>query len=231
WALGHIHQRSDPPISSRPYIGYSGNTQGRHIRETGPRGCLLHTVVDGELDATEFIETDTLRWHLAEVNLAEQDDVGDLLKTVRQQVTDCHEAGEGRFSAIRVVVRGACAAHHELVHAPRREETLAEIRNLANAFDDEVWIEKIKLETQAPLNIEQLRAGSDLVAELLRAIDELRGDETKLRELAEELSPLAAKAGLELSECGIELGAPAQLREWLQQAEGLLVSQLLESEA
>ena len=230
-ALGHIHQRSEPPISSRPFIGYCGNTQGRHIRETGPRGCLLNTVVDGELEATEFIETDTLRWHLANVNLAEQDDVGDLLAKVRQRVAACHESGAGRFSAIRVVVCGACAAHRELVHAVRREETLAEIRNLANEFDDEVWIEKIKLETKTPIDIEQLRAGSDLVAELLRAITDLRDDESKLLELAEELDPLAAKAAAELNECEIDLHDPAQLRHWLQQAEGLLVSQLLEADA
>lgn len=229
WALGHIHQRSEPPISSHPFIGYSGNTQGRHIKETGPRGCLLHTVVDGELDATEFIETDTLRWHEANVNLSEQDEVGELVARVRRQVATCHESGEGRFSAVRIVVRGACAAHRELVHAVRREETLAEIRNLANEFDDEVWIEKIKLETQTPIDIGQLRSGSDLVAELLRVIEELRGDDTKLKALAEELAPLATKAAVELNECEINLTDPDQLRSWLQQAEGLLVSQLLEA--
>jgi DNA repair exonuclease SbcCD nuclease subunit len=231
WALGHIHLRSEPPVSLRPYIGYSGNTQGRHIRETGPRGCLLNTVVAGELETTEFLETDTLRWHLAAVELTEQDDISDLLAQVRQQVSACHESGKGRVSAIRVVVRGACAAHRELVHAVRREETLAEIRNLANEFDDEVWIEKIKLETRTPIDIARLRSGSDLVAELLRAIEELRGDEAKLAALAEELSPLAAKAAVELHECDINLQDPTQLRSWLQQAEELLVSQLLEAEA
>jgi DNA repair exonuclease SbcCD nuclease subunit len=230
WALGHIHQRSEPPASSRPYIGYSGNTQGRHIRETGPRGCLLNTVVAGELETTEFLETDTLRWHLAAVHLSERDDIGNLLAQVRHQVAACHESGAGRISAIRIVVRGACAAHRELVHAPRREETLAEIRNLANELDDEVWIEKIKLETRPPIDIDRLRDGSNLVAELLRAIEELRRDEVKLTTLAEELSPLAAKAGAELNECGIDLHDPTQLRNWLQQAEGLLVSQLLEAD-
>ncbi|HRX82362.1 MAG TPA: hypothetical protein P5307_25020, partial [Pirellulaceae bacterium] len=104
-------------------------------------------------------------------------------------------------------------------------------RNLANEFDDEVWIEKIKFETKAPIDIEQLRKGSDLVSELLRTIDALRDDDTKLSELAEELSPLAAKATVELSECGIDLQDSTQLRDWLQQAEGLLVSQLLEADA
>ena len=45
WALGHIHQRQQ--IASESVIHYSGNTQGRHARETGPKGCLLATVDDG----------------------------------------------------------------------------------------------------------------------------------------------------------------------------------------
>ena len=52
-------------------------------------------------------------------------------------------------------------------------------------------LEKIKLETQTPIDIDQLRGGSDLVAELLAAVHELRHDDTKLYALAEELAPLA----------------------------------------
>ena len=101
---------------------------------------------------------------------------------------------------------------------------------VAVSGDDDVWIEKIKLETQTPIDIDQLRAGYDLVAELLRAIEELRDDDTKLIALAEELAPLATKAAVELGECQIDLQDPKQLRNWLQQAEGLLVSQLLEAD-
>ena len=41
WALGHIHTRrahcDDPPVV------FPGNPQGRHIRESGEKGCLLTT--------------------------------------------------------------------------------------------------------------------------------------------------------------------------------------------
>ncbi|MBC8355795.1 MAG: DNA repair exonuclease [Planctomycetes bacterium] len=231
WALGHIHQRSEPPIMTEPFVAYSGNTQGRHIREAGPRGCLLNTVVDGELTATEFVETDTLRWHQATVELDEQDDIANLITKAQRHIASCHESSAGRFSAIRIVVEGACAAHHELVQTIRREETLTELRNLANDFDDEVWIEKIKLETRPPIDIEQLRLGSDLVAELLRLLDEAQDDEVRLKTLATDLAPLATKAGTELSACEIDVQDLAQLRRWLGQAEGILVSQLLEAEA
>ena len=53
WALGHVHSRRI--VSEAPWIVYPGNTQGRHIRETGPRGCVLVTVDAGEGSARRGI--------------------------------------------------------------------------------------------------------------------------------------------------------------------------------
>lgn len=39
WALGHIHQRNI--VCPQPFVAYAGNTQGLHIQECGPKGCLL----------------------------------------------------------------------------------------------------------------------------------------------------------------------------------------------
>lgn len=44
WALGHIHQPEI--ISQDPWIVFAGNCQGRHVKETGARGCRLVTVND-----------------------------------------------------------------------------------------------------------------------------------------------------------------------------------------
>jgi DNA repair exonuclease SbcCD nuclease subunit len=44
WALGHIHQPE--VINKEPWIVFAGNCQGRHIKETGQRGCRLVTVSD-----------------------------------------------------------------------------------------------------------------------------------------------------------------------------------------
>ena len=41
WALGHVHRRESVNGSSHPRVEYPGNLQGRHIRETGAKGCLL----------------------------------------------------------------------------------------------------------------------------------------------------------------------------------------------
>ncbi len=39
WALGHVHKRES--IREAPWVVFPGNIQGRHIRESGPKGCLL----------------------------------------------------------------------------------------------------------------------------------------------------------------------------------------------
>ncbi len=37
WALGHVHARE--VLSEDPWIVFPGNMQGRHVRETGPKGA------------------------------------------------------------------------------------------------------------------------------------------------------------------------------------------------
>ncbi len=228
WALGHVHARRT--ACDAPWIVYPGNTQGRHIRETGPKGCLVVTVEHREIRSVAFHATDVLRWHLAAVDLQETDGLDDLYDRVRRQLYACHEVSDGRVAAVRVVVRGAAAAHGALVRQTGREEVVAEIRNLANELDGEVWIEKVVLDVTAPVDLAALRRSGDLVGDLLRMIDLVSSDDAELAALAAELQPLGLKASLELSQAGIDLEDPDRLRRWLRQAEGLLVSHLLEVE-
>ncbi len=107
---------------------------------------------------------------------------------------------------------------------------VAEIRNLANELDGEVWVEKVVLDVAAPVDVAALRRSGDLVGDLLRTIDVVSSDDDELAALAEELRPLGLKASLELSQAGIDLEDPGRLRQWLRQAEGLLVSHILEVE-
>nr|MBL0732180.1 DNA repair exonuclease [Desulfobacterales bacterium] len=66
WALGHVHQQEilcdDPPIL------FSGNIQGRHIREIGPKGCMLITVDESGRSKLEFKPLDVIRWAILKVD-------------------------------------------------------------------------------------------------------------------------------------------------------------------
>lgn len=227
WALGHIHQRSHGPLSESPIVAISGNTQGRHIKENGAKGCLLVSVEDGQLTGMDFKETDTLRWHRATVMLETEEGISDLFDRTRTALQECHEASDGRFAAVRVEVTGASAAHRELVKSDIRTEAIAQIRDIANEWDDEIWIEKVKLNTSAPIDVEQLRQGQDLLGELLRDVQSLAGDHEQLSALvAESLATLSSKASSELESADVNLDELDQVQAWLQQAEGLLLARL-----
>jgi DNA repair exonuclease SbcCD nuclease subunit len=230
WALGHIHARSVPPLHESPYIAYSGNLQGRHIRETGAKGCLVVTVDEGDLTAVEFVATDTVRWQTLEVSLEPHAGRSELLDAVRQQLASCRESAEGRLVATRVIVRGVCEVHRQLARAADHAEITAEIRNLAGEVSDDVWVEKIVFDTRPPVDVDQLRQGSDLMGELLRSMQEVADDPLRLAELKHELKALGDKAALELHEADVLWEDPQQLRRWLQQAEALLISRLTEDE-
>jgi DNA repair exonuclease SbcCD nuclease subunit len=60
WALGHVHRREI--ISEDPWILFPGNLQGRHARETGPKGATMVTVEGGAVAYTEAYELDVVRW-------------------------------------------------------------------------------------------------------------------------------------------------------------------------
>ncbi|EQD80584.1 Metallophosphoesterase, partial [mine drainage metagenome] len=46
WALGHVHDHR--VVCEDPMVVFPGNLQGRHIRETGPKGATLVNFVDHE---------------------------------------------------------------------------------------------------------------------------------------------------------------------------------------
>ena len=108
-----------------------------------------------------------------------------------------------------------------------RAEAIAEIRNLANGLDEEVWVEEIRFETSPPVDLEKLRAGGDLLGEMLRHIETVAGNQEELATLGERLAVLEQSRPGVLEQAEIRLKDPDRLKSWLHQAEGLLVGHLL----
>ena len=230
WALGHVHDRM--VLHERPYVVYSGNTQGRHAREPGSKGCMLVVVTDDEVTSLEFRETDVLRWFRCPVLLQPGDDEAALLDRTRDVLRKTIQSADGRMAAVRLEFEGRCAVHRDLAREGFRQQIILNLRGLAGEFGDDVWIEKIKFHTQSPLDAQSMRLRQDLVGELLRDLDAIAGDSVRMADLTELLKPLSLKVAAEFATNDgsemMDLNDPVRLVGWLREAEQLLLGQLAE---
>jgi DNA repair exonuclease SbcCD nuclease subunit len=227
WALGHVH--SHAILHRDPWVVYPGNTQGRHTRETGAKGCVLVQADGARIERVDFVPTDTLRYFVSEVRLSEDDDRDELFAKVRARLEEIVAESDGRTAAVELRVKGACRAHAAV--AKERESILAQLR--ADAIDrgGDVWLEKVQLATVPAQSLEALRAAQGLVAELLHWTEHLRGDdaETERRALRQTLAPLKKKLLRELEELRIDVDGEAFFLAVLEEAEALLAERLTEA--
>ena len=181
WALGHVHKREE--VSRDPWIVFPGNTQGRHIRETGPKGCTLVTVDNGEISEVMHRDLDVLRWSLCEVDVTASETVDDVYEKVREALQQALDSTEGRLLAARLVLYGTCAAHSH-IHA-EIEHWIQEYRALAMGLGGAgIWLEKVSLKTQPSISVDSILARDDALGGLLRAIRDMELDESALGQLA-----------------------------------------------
>ena len=204
WALGHVHEHRI--LSEVPLIAFPGNLQGRHIRETGPRGALLVTVENSK-PTVERLFVDTVRWHRIEIDAGEANSLQDAVLLARDRLeTLVREGADGRPLATRVIFTGRSRAHGELfgLETQLRQEILA----VANALsDNELWIEKVILDTTPELDAAAIEARSDAIADLQGILAEA-GSALEIRQrITEDLMELVGKAPLELIDAVPELAA------------------------
>ncbi len=226
WALGHVHNREI--VSRDPWIVFPGNVQGRHIREAGAKGCTLVSVDHGEIVAVEHRDLDVMRWSLCEVDVSGGGSLDDVYEAVRRGLQSALDAAAGRPIAVRLVLRGDCAAHSRL-HA-EREKWIQEYRALASGLDGAgVWLEKVAIETQPAISIDEGLRRDDALSGLLRAIHNMELDAAAQSMLADELSGFRQKLPPELlsGDEPYDPTDPRVLEEALEDIKQYLVVRLL----
>lgn len=190
WALGHIHLHQ--VHHETPWIVMPGNLQGRHIRETGPRGAMLVTCEQGELRRPERVYVDVVRWALVEVDITEAATREEAVARATKAFEQTMEAAEGRPVACRLVLTGKSKAHGQLFG---QEQTLrAELTAQAVAVGgDDLWIEKIMVKSQPALDEFAIAAGGDALAELQKLLARAATDEELATALRVQFATLVVK--------------------------------------
>ena len=170
WALGHIHQ---PQVLRRdPWIVFSGNCQGRHARETGPRGCRLVSVDDSlrVIDAA-FCHLDVVRWESVPVDLGGADDESGALKQIRSALEQALSAAGERLLAVRLHLAGATPLHGSLQKDWLRWK--ADIQGIVqDCGEDRLWIEQVKFKTSPVYDLEELASRDGLTASVLESLSQ-----------------------------------------------------------
>lgn len=203
WALGHVHQRQ--VVEREPWIVFPGNVQGRHARETGAKGCMLVEVVDGVVGEPEFHALDVVRWAVVEVDAAGAGTTAELLGRIGDALQAASDAADGRLLAARLRVTGRTTLHGALAADP--EGFREEVRAASFAVGGEVWVEKILVDTAAPVGGGRVDGG---LAGLEEFLPGLAGVDDATLAADEELQRAVA-AAFEL----VRAALPADLREEL----------------
>jgi exonuclease SbcD len=196
WALGHVHEYAIWHGAST--IVFSGNLQGRHIRETGARGAVLVTADTSGVQQVERLFVDVLRWHSLEVDAAECNSLSEVVRAIGNGLEGLVMNSTSSIPiAIRVTVTGKTPAHGDLFGLEM--QLRAEVLALAAAIGaDRIWIEKVKVNTSAVDDGEAVRARADALSDLQELLEAAETDQDFLKSLQEDLLALVTKAPLEL---------------------------------
>ena len=228
WALGHVHKRE--VVCEEPLIVFSGNIQGRHIREAGAKGCTLVSVDDGRIVSAEHRELDVLRWCLKRVDVTGKESGHEVVDLVGSAVREEMEKSDGYLLAMRLQIVGACKAHGELVL--NAERWGSEIRMSAtDVGGGNVWVEKIRFETEIQADLDEMMARDDPVGGLLRSLHRLEASDETLLDLVPELSELKRKLPAEIlqGEDAVDLLDPQCRDEIVGEMKRILVGRLMDA--
>ena len=217
WALGHVHKREI--LHKDPWVVFSGNLQGRHIRETGVKGCTLVTV-ENESTNLHFVPINVLRWEVIHLDISDVEVIDEIIDKVREAV---NELVQDIPLALRFIIEGRCMVHNELHN--NSTYWINEIRStVTDASLANIWVEKVNIQTQDVRAISTQDEGP--LAELSKFFHDLPQNDEELQTLLEEFRFLKNALPTELHQDDIDLTNSETICKLLSSVEELLMARL-----
>ena len=219
WALGHVHKFS--VLRETPRIIYAGCNQGRHIKETGRKGCVWVEADDGVL-TTEFVPLDVVSWLSVVADVSGAESIAEAASLFGNALGEAMGTQGGRSCCVRAVLKGRCPVHGRLCSDPMA--LTANIRAVAaDVSGNKAWIEKVEVQTGPVADLDQLAQSDTPQGELLRYLAELAAHPQDI-----DLDLTELKAKLAGSGVGIPRG---DMKQMLKEAGDLLLTALADAQS
>jgi len=187
WALGHVHGFEE--IARDPYIVYSGNLQGRNVRECGAKGAVLVRVEGGDVAEVERLILDRIRWESLTADLTgfltDEEIFAAVLASIHEAVT---QTGSKPL-VFRMTLRGSTSLHRKLLAdlGAVAEEVMA----AAGQVNEQTWLESVNIETSEPVSLNTAVADQALAAlDLATMLDPLLSSEAVMMEVRAALGQI-----------------------------------------
>jgi len=150
WALGHVHKAATVEVDGVPIV-FPGNLQGRHAKETGPKGCVIVEFEGAKVVAVKDVSLDAVRWHEVRVDVSAAAGWGDVAGLVASKVERALQGSvqAGRLDVVRAVLVGASPIVAELEgHLADVED---DVRRRVQAGG--AWLERLRSELTVSRNV------------------------------------------------------------------------------
>ncbi|CCH32861.1 Metallophosphoesterase [Saccharothrix espanaensis DSM 44229] len=187
FALGHVHTRRVVNKGHR-VAAFSGNLQGRHANETGPKGALIVDLAVDQEAVLSFEPLDVARWEKVEVDATGLRSIDEVFDSVERRLAEARTITGDRPLLARVTITGETAVAGTLSDRVRLTETVRSIAERAG-----VTLEKGVSQARPP------RADGNVEDRLLDAVRQ-RG-----RELTADLGLVHEMAKWPDRDFGLEL--------------------------
>jgi DNA repair exonuclease SbcCD nuclease subunit len=198
WALGHVHARGEHGLADAAPVVFSGNIQGRHIREAGAKGCVI-VDVDGRGNCTRtFHELDVVRWQLCRIDVSQMQHADEVADQFQDWLSGALADADQRLLVVRVELIGKTDLNHELRRGQNGLKASLQATAVTHGHD-QIWLEDLKIHTAvtddqvAPVDMD------GPIESLAAVISELKNDPEASGFIEHELRSLLKKLPPELS--------------------------------
>ncbi|ENH96299.1 hypothetical protein J416_11512 [Gracilibacillus halophilus YIM-C55.5] len=164
WALGHIHKREI--LSEEPPIVYSGNIQGRSVKELGERGCYYVTLSDHQCQF-EFYPLQAIRFENITMDASDWKDITEATEILDKRLHEEKHQKGNCFVTIELI-NGS-----KLLKQWQEQGYMNEMVDILNQQQSESdpWVQIISIRLQEYEPIQEWTQGEHFLQTLRNAFD------------------------------------------------------------